>query len=209
MPLQNRIDPHGRIFRTEERGLFMGNRGGVLHDENRVIVREQASSSWIICRTRFRGRARQVMAPGRYTELFFLDEATALAAGHRPCFECRRQDAERFLDLFRRVSGASDARASDIDNQLRAERRLPRCSYGTGKIAFLADAASLPEGTMFDHAGMTYLRAEGLMHPWWPGGYRSPVALPDDEVFVLTPRTTVRILAAGYRPVLGIESQDH
>lgn len=99
-PLQNRVDPWGVLVADDSRGTFMGNRGGALHDDDRRIVRDQSSQRWIICLTEFKGRRRPVMQPGRYTELFFLDEATALAAGHRPCFECRRADAERFADLW-------------------------------------------------------------------------------------------------------------
>ena len=95
MPLQNRVDPWGRFFRTTARGTFMGNRGGALHNEAREVVRPCAGRRWITCALEFKGRSRKVMTPGRYTELFFLDEAVAFAAGHRPCAECRRR-AERF-----------------------------------------------------------------------------------------------------------------
>src|SRR5579884_3965447 len=95
MPRQNRVTPFGEIITTSERGTFMGNRG-VLHDAEGRIGRAWQVKRWLVCVLEFRGRHRMVMTPGRYTELFFLDEATALAAGHRPCFECRRQ---RFLDF--------------------------------------------------------------------------------------------------------------
>src|SRR5215472_16656696 len=90
MPLENRVDPYGTLFRTPARGTMMGNRGGVIHNDEREIVRRYRSRRWIACVLEFRGRKRIVMSPRRYTELFFLDEAVALAAGHRPCAECRR-----------------------------------------------------------------------------------------------------------------------
>jgi hypothetical protein len=97
VPLRNRVAPSGEILATAARGTFMGNRG-ILHDENRRIVRQSRSDAWLICLLDFRGRRRQVMSPGTYTELFFLDEAVALAAGHRPCGECRRTHHRAFID---------------------------------------------------------------------------------------------------------------
>jgi hypothetical protein len=202
MPLQNRVDPFGRIVRYPERGLLMGNRGGQLHDDDGAIVREHASNSWITCAPDFRDRKRELMAPGQYTELFFLDEATALAAGHRPCFECRPDAAKRFLVLFRRMVGDRGARAPAIDHRLKRERRVPRFGYGSGKVMVLADPTELPAGTMVGHLDEPYLIGDGEMAAWTPGGYRDPVPLPTGEVAMLTPRTTVRILAAGYRPLL-------
>ena len=102
MPLQNRVTPLGELIATPERGLVYGNRG-CLHDEHGRIRRRYATRRWIACRLEFKGRHRELMQPNRYTELFFLDEATALAAGHRPCFECRRQEAETFAALWARA----------------------------------------------------------------------------------------------------------
>src|SRR4051794_26424644 len=99
MPRQNRVTPSGDIITTPERGTLMGNRG-VLHDADARIVRRWQGKRWIACVLEFKGRWRPVMAPGRYTELFFLDEATALAAGHRPCAECRRRRFDEFRDTW-------------------------------------------------------------------------------------------------------------
>ena len=99
MPLRNRVTPFGDIIATEARGLLFGNRG-VLHDENGRLVRKWQVRRWIACRLEFKGRRRPLLRPGRFTELFFLDEATALAAGHRPCAECRREDFVRFRDAW-------------------------------------------------------------------------------------------------------------
>ena len=108
MPLQNRVTPEGEIIATPHRGLLMGNRGGAFHLPDQTLgPRRWATRQWIACVLEFKGRHREVMRPNRYTELFFLDEATALAAGHRPCFECRRSDAERFAELL--------ARAPDVE----------------------------------------------------------------------------------------------
>src|SRR5262245_10377094 len=124
MPLQNRVTPTGEIIADPARGTLMGNRGGPLHRPDQTLgARRWVSKAWICCRLEFKGRRRQVMSPGKYTELFFLDEATALAAGHRPCFECRRAEAEQFARLWAKVHGAHDrARAGDMDRVLHAER---------------------------------------------------------------------------------------
>src|SRR5205823_4493369 len=134
VPLQNRVTPLGDLIVTPERGLGYGNRG-CLHDEHRQIRRRQATKRWIACQLQFRGRRRkQLMAPGRYTELFFLDEATALAAGHRPCAECRRADYNRLTELWWQLY-EDEGGAEAIDAQLHRERidgagrRLHEASY--------------------------------------------------------------------------------
>jgi hypothetical protein len=121
MPLQNRVTPHGEIVAAEGRGLLMGNRG-ILHDADRRIVRYAQGRRWIACLTSFRGRRRVVMSPGSYTELFFLDEAVALAAGHRPCAECRRDDYERFRAAWRRGVDGPEPTADVMDHRLHADR---------------------------------------------------------------------------------------
>jgi len=97
--LQNRVDPFGDIIKTEARGAWMGNRG-ILHNENREVLRPFKLKAWLTCKLEFNGRKRQVMAPNRYTELFFMDEATSFSAGHRPCFECRREAYHHFKTLW-------------------------------------------------------------------------------------------------------------
>src|SRR5262249_48070514 len=109
MPLQNRVTPEGDIIATPHRGLMMGNRGGVVHlPDPTPGTRRWASRQWIACVLQFKGRQREVMQPNGYTELFFLDEATALAAGHRPCFECRRGEAEHFAELWAMTQGRTE-----------------------------------------------------------------------------------------------------
>jgi hypothetical protein len=185
----------------------MGNRGGALHLPDRSLgARRWASRQWICCALDFRGRHREVMQPNRYTELFFLDEATALAAGHRPCFECRRADAERFAELWARTRGkARRERAPVMDETLHAERVGAR----NAKATYRARRGDVPGG-----AFVRYARDGGSARPclvvgdnllaWHPSGYRSLVMPAEigEEVEVLTPRSIVAVLAAGYRPIL-------
>src|SRR5258708_21518848 len=146
-PLRNRVDPFGEIFADPARGLWMGNRG-VLHDEGRTIRRAWQVQRWITCRLEFRGRHREVMTPRRWTELFFLDEATAFAAGHRPCGQCRHADHVRFRDLWATVHPADEAGADAMDPRLHPERLL-----GPGKPTTPVGLDDLPDGTVVAHRG--------------------------------------------------------
>src|SRR5436190_8603406 len=144
MPLQNRVDPFGELFATPARGLFMGNRGGRIHTDDKTLTKcRWASRQWICCVLDFKNRQRDVW--GRfYTELFFLDEMTALAAGHRPCFECRRKDAEHFAALWGQMRGwPAPARAPEMDLALHAER----VGAQGQKITYRAQLSVLPDGT--------------------------------------------------------------
>ncbi len=201
MPLQNRVTPEGDIIATPARGLMMGNRGGRLHRPDKTLTsRRWASRAWIACRLEFNNRQRQLMAPNRYTELFFLDEATALAAGHRPCFECRRQDFMAFAQLWPGANDRSErARVAEMDPVLQAER-IDRQRH---KVTFQARLKELPDGTMVRWKDKSQLLQAGYLHAWQPEGYST--ALPFDApalVDVLTPRSIVKVLAAGYRPQL-------
>ncbi|MBI1383325.1 MAG: hypothetical protein GC150_00225 [Rhizobiales bacterium] len=210
MPLRNRVRPDGEIIETPERGAWMGNRGGCFHTPARTLAprRRWAGRAWLVCRLEFRGRHRVVMRPGRYTELFFLDEATALAAGHRPCAECRRADFDRFVSSWTRAGLSSERpRAADIDRTLHAERGAV-----TGAFAPLA-AKSPVAGMMLLANGCFWLVApapsagngdgEGplVARPWSPSGYGAPVQLARlTSPRLLTPQSSVRTIAAGYRP---------
>jgi hypothetical protein len=192
--LQNRVTPFGEIVALSGRGLMMGNRG-ILHNDDRRIVRDFAVRRWIACVLEFRGRHREVMTPHRYTELFFLDEATALSAGHRPCAECRNADYKRFSTLWETCVGGP-ASADAMDARLHRERVA-----AGGKRTYQEDLASLPDGTYVTLDGKAWLVWGTRLHEWSDSGYtsRRPRAAHRD-VDVLTPASAVAILSAGYRP---------
>lgn len=197
MPLANRVTPHGEIVAVAGRGLFMGNRG-ILHDGQRRIVRHAAGRRWITCLTSFRGRRRSVMRPGSYTELFFLDEAVALAAGHRPCAECRHADYQRFREAWARCFPPSGVSADAIDRRLHADRSPgPRV-----RRTYVDQARHLPDGTYVEVDGRAWLRWGGSMLAWSPTGYVEERPLSAADVIVLTPRCTVDVIRAGYRAVV-------
>jgi hypothetical protein len=197
MPLENRVTPWGEIRALASRGTFMGNRGGALHNQQREIVRQYASRRWITCLLEFKGRRRAVMSPGRYTELFFLDEAVALAAGHRPCAECRRERFNAFKRAWRPKPMGNFLYADDIDRELhRARIRGHR-----EKVTHRADSRSLPDGCFVKIADASYLVwREGLLR-WSPGGYVEKHGWPGHgDVTVLTPEPIVGCLRHGYKP---------
>ena len=201
MPRQNRVTPYGELIAVPDRGMFWGNRGPLLDREGR-LVRYSRGQAWVICVLSFKGRRRQQWAPGRLTELYFLDEATGLAAGHRPCGECRYREYQAFKHAWPRDAGSpADAApgAPEIDARLHADRIA-----GTGqRRTYRAPLAGLPSGTMVDIGGEPWLVHDGRLLAWTPGGYRQrPVEAPGGPVTVITPRATVAVLAAGYRPVL-------
>ncbi len=200
-PRQNRVTPSGEIISHSARGLFMGNRG-CLHDaDGNLGAARWRSPLWIICRTEFKGRRRQVMAPGRYTELFFLDEAVALAAGHRPCAECRREDYRRFIACWTKGNGGPEPRAGEMDRALHAERLDPETR---GQRTFRATIEGLPDGAFvrLGGANLPHLLLGALAYPFEDYAYRRPIARPQGEaVEVMTPRPTVATLEAGYRPI--------
>lgn len=189
MPLQNRVTPSGELIVTSARGLLMGNRGGKIHRDDRALgSRRWASRQWICCVLSFKSRQRDVW--GRYyTELFFLDEVTALAAGHRPCFECRRQDALAFAGKF-----PGKHKAPEMDLVLHRERL-----DGKTKRLHRRDIDDLPDGAMILRDGEAYaLRGNKLLR-WTPQGYGEKQARPRSlEADVLTPPSIVSVLARGY-----------
>ncbi len=203
MPKQNRVTPLGDLIATPERGTFMGNRG-VLHDAEGRIKRAWQVKRWLVCVLEFRGRKRTVMAPNHYTELFFLDEATALAAGHRPCAECRHA---RFLDFCNawgqahpRRGGSERPTADMIDNRLHAER----VAADRSKRLFTAPVDELPAGVFVIVEAWgeePYLVLDDRLLEWSAGGYRKSRPRPRGaEVLVLTPKSTVATIRSGYAP---------
>jgi hypothetical protein len=182
--LQNRVTPLGELVAVPERGLVYGNRG-CLHDAERRIRRPFQVKRWIACRLEFRDRHRaDPMPPGRYTGLFFLDEATAFAAGHRPCAECRREDYNRFTSLV------GETRAEAIDERLHAERLGP---YREGRVD------ELPDGAFVLVDGKPWLVLGSELLRWTPGGYTERRARPDRNATVVTPPSSLDVLRAGWK----------
>lgn len=198
MPLQNRVTPSGEILVSSERGTLMGNRG-CLHDAHRKIVTASKRTAWVACLLEFKGRKRPLMQPGQYTELFFLDEATALAAGHRPCAECRRHRYKEFLAAWpHRVEGKVP-RAADVDLTLKNERgRQVRIDAGSLHV--------LPAGTFVQDLETQeyYLLHAGSAYRWSFGGYAAPRPLSQllGQVNLITPTSTVEAYKNGYAPTV-------
>jgi hypothetical protein len=191
MSLQNRVDPFGHLFSDKSRGMLMGNRGGRLHDDRKVLgPRRWVSQQWICCRLDFNNRHRDVWG-NSYTELFFLDEPTAFAAGHRPCFECRRKDAELFAQL------ACGLRAGEMDKRLHAQRL-----DGNAKRRHVLDIGALPDGTFVLLDGEAYAMRGARLVRWTPSGYHGSRRRPRaGKVDVLSPLLTLKVLRGGYQPL--------
>ena len=192
MPLGNRVTPLGELIAHPARGLVYGNRGCV-HDDRGEIRRRYATRRWIACRLEFKGWQRgPLMQPGKFTELFFLDEATALAAGHRPCALCRREDYRRFLEIV-------DAPGADqIDERLHRERL-----DGRGRRLYPALLDELPDGSFVLNDDQPWLVLGGGLLRWTPAGYRGRVVRAQDRrVQTITPPSLVELLRAGWEPAV-------
>ena len=198
MPLQNRVLPDGEIVAAPGRGLFTGNRG-ILHDDQRQLGRARwRHPHWIICALDYKGVRRKVMSPGSWTELFFLDEAVALAAGHRPCALCRRAAYEAFRDGWQAATGNRPS-AEAMDRALHAAR----LGADRRQLSHLEDWASLPFGTFVRHEGAAWLLAGDRLRRYSPDGYDATQARPGHgRAEVMTPAPTIAVLRAGYRPAL-------
>jgi hypothetical protein len=205
-PRQNRVLPTGEIVADPARGLFTGNRGCLHDDQGRIGRARWRHPHWITCALDYKGWRRQLMQPGRWTELFFLDEAVALAAGHRPCALCRRAA----YDAWRRAwaaAGLPGRKADEMDRVLHAARvgrdrqqilhqddALP-----TGAFVALSDPHLVPDPNLLPDP---HLVVGGHLFPYTPGGYGAPVPRPDGALTVLTPVPTMAVLRAGFQPVL-------
>lgn len=202
MPRQNRVTPYGDLIAVPDRGLFMGNRGCLHGDYGQLGQKRWTRKAWVTCLLDYRESRRELMAPGQYTELFFLDEATALAAGHRPCAQCRRADYARFKQLWLQHNApllpAGVTSMAAIDEILHGERVDARRRQRSWRSA----AAALPAGSFVKLAQdrWPWLVWNGRLWEWSPGGYRRARPLPQGEVEVLTPPSVTRVLSAGYRP---------
>jgi hypothetical protein len=199
VPFQNRVTPLGELIADPARGLVYGNRG-CLHDASGRIRRRFAGRRWIACRLRFRGWHRSpLMQPGRFTELFFLDEATAFAAGHRPCALCRRADYERFTELWRGLH-PGDAGADAIGARLHLERFDPGSRTQRHHEANLDE---LPDGAFVVRGGEALLVLGEDLLRWTPGGYADPTPRPTGEpAEVVTPPSLLAVLRVDRRPLV-------
>ncbi len=198
MPLKNRATPLGEIVAVPGRGTLMGNRG-ILHDAERRVVRDWQVRRWIACRLEFRGRHRSVMTPGSYTELFFLDEAAALADGHRPCAECRHADYQAFQTAWHTVYSDQSSSADAMDRVLHAERRVRPFL----KRTHFARIDALPDGSYVLLDDRPWLVLGNAVWSWSPDRYVERSSRPlDTDITLLTPPSIVRVLRAGYRPRL-------
>ncbi len=197
MPLQNRVTPFGDLAAVPARGLLMGNRGGRFHTDSKTLTaRRWASRQWICCLLDFKGRQRDVW--GRfYTELFFLDEPTAFAAGHRPCFECRRKDAEAFAEAWREAHGLRvRPKASEMDEVLHRERL-----HGRAKRVHRRDVDDLPDGAFVALEDGAFAVCGDALLRWTSEGYGAREKRPRGiAVNVLTPPAILAALSAGYKP---------
>ena len=202
--LQNRVDPFGNLIKTTARGNWMGNRG-ILHSAQQQIVRSFKLKAWITCRLEFNGRKRQVMAPHRYTELFFLDEATSFAAGHRPCFECRRADYQKFKSFWLKGNpeyGLNEKTpVKKIDDILHKER----IGSDKSKVFFEENIDKIPNGSFVLFGKSPYLVFNKQMYLWTPFGYNKPVSMPGiNKLSMLTPKSLVNTFRAGYEPQIAL-----
>jgi hypothetical protein len=195
MPRQNRVTPLGELIADPARGLVYGNRG-CLHDTSGRIRRRYPTKRWIACRLEFRGWQRgPLLQPGLFTELFFLDEATAFAAGHRPCALCRREDYVRFSEIWRGLH-PGQVGADAMDAQLEVERRDPETRKRRLHSARLEE---LPDGAFVLHEGQPLLVRGTRLLTWSPGGYEAAPSRPrNDRVQLITPPSLVDVLRNGW-----------
>lgn len=200
MPLQNRVTPFGDIVAIEQRGLFTGNRG-IIHNvaTKTLLNRRWSNKAWITCTLNDRGRWRAVMAQRSWTELFFLDEAVALAAGHRPCFACRRAAAEAFRAAWAQAQAmAKPPSAPAMDAVLHSERLDHRLKRVHPLVMPIAD---LPDGAVVVHRDAAFTIVRGQGYRWSEHGYDSAQQLAHADG-LLTPPSTLNAMRAGYRPLL-------
>jgi hypothetical protein len=198
MPLQNRVTPFGDLIATPARGLVYGNRG-CLHDDEGRIRRRFGVKRWIACRLRFRGWHRSpLLQPGRFTELFFLDEATAFAAGHRPCALCRREDYVRFSRIWRELH-PGEVGADAIDARLHDERVDPATR---GQRRHALPTGPLPDGSFVAAGDMAYILLGGALRRWTPAGYLEANAATNSRLELVTPPSLVDVLRRGWDPVV-------
>jgi hypothetical protein len=200
MPKQNRVDPTGEIIATPAYGTLMGNRG-ILHNDHQQIIRSYKTKAWIFCQLKFQNNQRTIMSPNSYTELFFLDEATALSAGHRPCAQCMRDRYNEFCTLWAQANSHSldnsHLTAKHLDNVLHSDRLAPDKT----KHAYLEEIDALPAGCfiLLESHKQPYLVLDNTLLAWTPAGYTKSLNKPfGQKVKVLTPSSVVKTLKQGF-----------
>ena len=199
MPLQNRVQPTGEIIIDPARGAFTGNRGIIHRPDKTLGTARWSHHAWICCTLDWQGRKRPLMTGRNWTELFFLDEAVAMAAGHRPCGYCRRAAYTRFTAAWEDHAGAR-AKAPEMDKLLHNARVQ---SHSRAQIRHKANLAEMPEGTMILRGDGAYLVSVSTLQRYQRANYAPPVARPKLEtVTVLTPKPMIDVLRAGFRPCL-------
>jgi len=200
-PLQNRVDPFGQLIETPARGAWMGNRG-LIHNEYQKIVRNFRLKAWITCRLEFKGRHRVVMSPDRYTELFFLDEATAFSAGHRPCAECRREDYIRFKAAWVKGNPSFGFNVKTAIGKIDEILHRERIDGNGNKVTYSERLDTLPTGSFIEYRGRPFIiKQPNLVAAWTTSGYEETIELAQGiEVVVLTPKSIINTFRAGYFP---------
>ncbi len=197
MPLQNRVDPWGNLNAISAKGAWLGNRG-ILHNNQKQLVAQWRHSNWVTCVLEYKGRRREIFSPNNYSELFFLDEATALSAGHRPCAECRSKRYREFKEFWCKANHLESVTSRELDKQLHAERAI----RGGGKAVFEAEFVNLPSGTFIELEGKALLHWSGNLYSWSATGYTlfEGSLEPSKVVTVLTPFSIVGIFRLGFTP---------
>ncbi len=207
MPLQNRVSPNGEIKSVKSRGEFLGNRG-IIHNEQKEIIAPFKIKGWVTCRLEFKGRKRELMAKGRYTELFFLDEATAFSAGHRPCAECRRTRYNEFktkwLEANQNLLPDTSTSITNIDKIIHQDRIDKK-----QKVTYQDKMNLLPKGTMIQIDSIEYIIWNKEVFKWTFEGYEpTHINITDKNVIVLTPKSYVEMFKKGFIPSVHISLQE-
>ncbi|TRD13990.1 hypothetical protein [Palleronia caenipelagi] len=198
MAYQNRVDPFSQLHAVSARGTLMGNRG-ILHDAAQEVIHTHRHPNWVACALSYKNAHREIMQPHNYTELFFLDEATAFSAGHRPCAACRRDRYKEFCKLWEQVHGAAEF-STPLPQTIDKALHRARITRQKEKVTFDARISELPDGVFFAQAGASFLIWRGRILHWSFDGYVPHALSSSETVQVLTPQPIVDLFGAGYLP---------